>query len=535
MKELNNVISLEKINGNYVSTYLSSQADGSNSIYVEIEPEEGSTNPRLQIYLNNTLKSTANLIDGIYNEVEIDSSLFVANGIVKFRYIDSSYTSNDFTITFPADLNGNLMVKKSTDYTFLAQYPVGASNDISDKTINTIDSITTEYPEITSGIVANIIGKIKKFLSDLKDKKSDVGHTHDNRYYTESEIDNKLSDKQDKITGAATTITSNNLTANRILQSDSNGKVAASGYEFDINTNNTSDTWLLVMRNEKIQHRLTTDLSVKYATSAGKLDSLGNQTPETGRTANRGGVYTYNKTYNQGTIPTNYMSVIGFGRGASGCAEIACEWTSGQGMWIRALRDYQDNWYDWVQVITAKGGTMSEWLNFNSNKGVRIASRAQLTDMGTSSFIACANNGVFVRRYDNNNTAQQINASAFNTASSKLIKENIKPISEEEAKKLLQLNVVNYDYKYLIEGKNKTGMIAEEVFDILPNYVHVPENYNEDETKEKLENGEFVDTMSLDYSDFVPPLIKLVQIQQKRIDDLRNELEELKALIKGGK
>lgn len=41
-------------------------------------------------------------------------------------------------------------------------------------------------------------------------------------------IDSITTSKQDKITGAATTITSSNLTASRVLVSDSNGKVAAS-------------------------------------------------------------------------------------------------------------------------------------------------------------------------------------------------------------------------------------------------------------------------------------------------------------------
>ena len=82
-------------------------------------------------------------------------------------------------------------------------------------------------------------------------------HTHDDRYYTESEIDSKVSTlntaingkaasshthsisnvtnlqssldaKQATITGGASTITSSNLTASRALVSDSSGKVAVS-------------------------------------------------------------------------------------------------------------------------------------------------------------------------------------------------------------------------------------------------------------------------------------------------------------------
>ena len=47
-------------------------------------------------------------------------------------------------------------------------------------------------------------------------------------YYTKAEANVLLQAKQDTITGAATSITSNNLTASRALTSDSNGKVAVS-------------------------------------------------------------------------------------------------------------------------------------------------------------------------------------------------------------------------------------------------------------------------------------------------------------------
>lgn len=45
---------------------------------------------------------------------------------------------------------------------------------------------------------------------------------------SESATDTALNNKQDKVNGAASTITSNNLTKNRALVSDANGKVAVS-------------------------------------------------------------------------------------------------------------------------------------------------------------------------------------------------------------------------------------------------------------------------------------------------------------------
>lgn len=80
--------------------------------------------------------------------------------------------------------------------------------------------------------------------------------------------------------------------------------------------------------------------------------SKGNQNPETGRTSNRGQLYTYNTVSTNTGQPTNYTSVIGFGRGTAGTVEICGEWTSGRGLWVRALRDTTDNWFPWTRIYT---------------------------------------------------------------------------------------------------------------------------------------------------------------------------------------
>ena len=74
--------------------------------------------------------------------------------------------------------------------------------------------------------------------------------------------------------------------------------------------------------------------------NAGYIRSMGNQAPESGRTAARGGVYTYNM-YDQTAngAPGTYLSVIGFGNGTSGHIEIAGKWTRNSGLWMRGLRD----------------------------------------------------------------------------------------------------------------------------------------------------------------------------------------------------
>ena len=116
----------------------------------------------------------------------------------------------------------------------------------------------------------------------------------------------------------------------------------------------------------------------------------------------------------------------------------------------------------------------------------------------------------------------KVGGSTFQTLSSRLVKSNIKNISDDKAEKLLDLRPVTFDI--LHGNKYQPGMIAEEVEEVLPELVYIPENYDEEEAKEKIERGEFADVPSLDYSKFVPYLIKLAQIQQKEIDELRERL-----------
>lgn len=110
-------------------------------------------------------------------------------------------------------------------------------------------------------------------------------------------------------------------------------------------------------------------------------------------------------------------------------------------------------------------------------------------------------------------------AGSFVNTSSRLVKENIEETTEDKARKILDLDVVDFDY---ISGqKGQTGLIAEDVVDIFPNVVNVPTDYDEEETKTRLANGESAQTMGIDYTKFVPYLIKMVQMQQKEIDELK--------------
>lgn len=115
----------------------------------------------------------------------------------------------------------------------------------------------------------------------------------------------------------------------------------------------------------------------------------------------------------------------------------------------------------------------------------------------------------------NSSTWGILRAAQFSVQSSKYTKKNIKDISNEEAKKILDLRPVRFDYKKGAE--NQRGLIAEEVSQIMPEMVIVPENYTEYDPERPW------NTPSIDYSKFVPYLIKMIQIQQEQIDNLLNK------------
>lgn len=92
--------------------------------------------------------------------------------------------------------------------------------------------------------------------------------------------------------------------------------------------------------------------------ASGSIISKGSQNPQQNRDQNWGDLYTYN-TYSNTNMPTTYTSVIGFGDGTTGTVEIAGCWTSEMGLWYRALRDCNDNWWPWQQIITQRGGTIA--------------------------------------------------------------------------------------------------------------------------------------------------------------------------------
>lgn len=123
------------------------------------------------------------------------------------------------------------------------------------------------------------------------------------------------------------------------------------------------------------------------------------------------------------------------------------------------------------------------------------------------------------------NTYIPVFGASFTNPSSRLVKENVATMSEEEAKKILRLKPVDFDYIEAYGGeKNQHGLIAEDTLDIIPSCVTIPEGYSEKEFD--AEKGIRNKVLAIDYSKLVPYLIKMVQIQQEEIEKLKEAMKK---------
>ena len=96
--------------------------------------------------------------------------------------------------------------------------------------------------------------------------------------------------------------------------------------------------------------------------------------------------------------------------------------------------------------------------------------------------------------------------------STRKVKENINTLTDEEAKKVLEIEPVTYDFIDKELGTNKRGFIAEDVIEVIPEIVTTDED---DEPQ------------GINYTEIIPYLTKMIQIQQKQIETLEARVKEL--------
>lgn len=124
--------------------------------------------------------------------------------------------------------------------------------------------------------------------------------------------------------------------------------------------------------------------------------------------------------------------------------------------------------------------------------------------------------------------------------SDKKLKSNIATLSTDESLKLItSLEPKSYSFKKDKDQKIRYGFIAQEVEKVLQNnnlkntglvnYQLLKTNEDVTANKDKYKDEEM--NLSLSYTDLIAPTIAVVQYQQKEIESLKKEINELKQII----
>ena len=113
---------------------------------------------------------------------------------------------------------------------------------------------------------------------------------------------------------------------------------------------------------------------------------------------------------------------------------------------------------------------------------------------------------------NNDNVAYiESTSGAYVELSDRSLKENIRPVQEGVLEKVNQINVVNYNYKRDPSGRMTTGVIAQELKPLFPQFVH-----GESEGSK----------LGVNYSGLSVIAIQAIQEQQEIIEDLENKLDQ---------
>jgi hypothetical protein len=148
-------------------------------------------------------------------------------------------------------------------------------------------------------------------------------------------------------------------------------------------------------------------------------DTLGVSTAETNRNVKDTGIYTYNANANSlgGSTPNSYWSVMTWGRGTSGSAQLAANWVSGGNeLWFRSLRDTTDNWWSWKKIWHSGNDGSGSGLDADTLDGIQANAFLRSDTNDTLNGILTVTNRLNINRIDTN-SAQQIVLNAGESSS----------------------------------------------------------------------------------------------------------------------
>lgn len=302
----------------------------------------------------------------------------------------------------------------------------------------------------------------------------------------------------------------------------SEGTISVEGDAFNAETMNDLEDRVEAAFNELNQSKqdastaITTgnigQQSVKYASSAGTAANA-SKVPWSGVT---GKPSTYPpSSHSHNYLPNNPPCIEIFGQG--GVPFIDFHYGGSSADYTSRLIDSSSTF----NYLTNSG--IHQFCNGNGSQVARIQSNG--TFGAVSGGTAIVGSAIYCQANWSGSSYAPVYGTSFTNPSSKLVKENVVDMSEEEAKKILQLKPVDFDYIEAYGGeKNQHGLIAEDTLGIIPSCVTVPEDYSEKEFD--AEKGIRNKVLAIDYSKLVPYLIKIVQIQQEEIEKLKEAMNK---------
>lgn len=244
--------------------------------------------------------------------------------------------------------------------------------------------------------------------------------------------------------------------------------------------------------------------SVKYATSAGSANAVA-WSKVTGKPSSYPP-----SSHSHNYLPNNPPCIEIFGQG--GVPFIDFHYGGSSTDYTSRLIDSSSTF----NYLTNSG--IHQFCNGNGSQVARVQSNGSFG--ASSGGTAIVGSAIYCQSDWSGSSYAPVYGTSFTNPSSKLVKENVVDMPEEEAKKILRLKPVDFDYIEAYGGeKNQHGLIAEDTLDIIPSCVTIPEGYSEKEFD--AEKGIRNKVLAIDYSKLVPYLIKMVQIQQEEIEKLK--------------
>ena len=249
--------------------------------------------------------------------------------------------------------------------------------------------------------------------------------------------------------------------------------------------------------------------------------------------------------------------------------QVFCNYT-GSKMYWRTWQAYGDVWGAWRQVIGSNGGnvTINNRLQLTGTQYPQIYGNGTSLQLGVDTNAAVgvvlqggvfreAGDGLLNLGYGSHRWAVVYSKTGSINTSDRNEKNTIADIDPEQAEKLIMgLKPSTFKFNDGTSGRTHWGLISQDIEELLPQigmsdldfagfiktpktedyYEDVPETVTDEETgeektvtrkelKTRTVEGEYV--YALRYSEFIAPLICMVQKQQKQIENLERRLSAL--------